>query len=198
METEVKVPIIRKKTAAVTRVVIRRLCMGLCYNNVVKKNLKILLPTLLLVLTAQFLLVKTFINQSNEESQRQAPDMDVNLPSPSSSYTAKEVLQVIMYGFKNNDLPYKEAGSKIFWQFATPRLRNHIRDKALIRPYFSEDLWKAILDFDSYRITYSKIEDEQAVFEVELISPKRLARQFVIALHKQNDLWLIDQLVRRF
>lgn len=178
-------------------VVIRRLCIGICYNSSVKKNLKILLPTLLIVLTAQYFLVRTFVNKTNQESAKMMPGVDMNLPAPSMSYSAKEVLQVIMYAFKNNDLPYPDAGAKTFWQFSTPRLRNHIRDKALVRPYLTEDLWKAVLDFDTYRITYSRIEDEQAVFEVELISPKRLARQFVTALHKKDDQWLIDQMVKR-
>ncbi len=162
-----------------------------------KKNLKILLPTLLIVLAAQFLLLRTFVNQTNQETAKVYADADANLPHPSSRYDAKEVLQVILYAFKNNDLPYPDAGAKTFWQFSTKRLRTHIRDKALVRPYLSEDLWKSIIDFDSYRITYSKIEDEQAVFEVELVSPKRLARQFVIAIHKVDDVWLVDQLVKR-
>lgn len=162
-----------------------------------KKNLKILLPTLAIVLFAQFMLLKMFVNQTNQETAKIYGDTDAALPHPSTRYDAKEVLQVILYAFKNNDLPFPDAGAKTFWQFSTKRLRSHIRDKALVRPYLSEDLWRAIVDFDTYRITYSKVEEEQAVFEVELVSPKRLARQFVIAIHKVDDTWLIDQLVKR-
>ncbi len=162
-----------------------------------KKNLKLLIPTLLIVLTAQFLLVRLFVKQSNQEMEKVQPQVDASIPHPSSDYDAKQVLQVILYAFKYNDLPFKDAGAKTFWQFSTARLRTQLRDKALVRPYFGEDLWKAMLDFDSYRITYSKIEDTQAVFEVELVSTKRLARAFVVAIHKNQDIWEIDQLLKK-
>jgi hypothetical protein len=156
-----------------------------------KKNLKVMLPTLLIVLAAQFALVRYFVNQSNVQSAALPSDIDTTLPHPSARYDAKEVLQVVLYALRN------KAGETTFWQFTTPRLRKQLRDKALIRPYLTEDLWKALSDFDSYNITHSKIEDEEAVFEVEILSSKRLVRQFVIAIHKQDGLWLIDQMVKR-
>ena len=156
-----------------------------------KKNLKVLIPTLVIVMAAQFALVRYFVNQSNVQSAALAPGIDTTIPHPSARYDAKEVLQVVLYALRN------KAGEATFWQFTTPRLRKQLRDKALVRPYLTEDLWKAVVDFDSYNITHSKIEDEEAIFEVEVLSSKRLVRQFVIAIHKHDDLWLIDQMVKR-
>lgn len=156
-----------------------------------KKNLKVLIPTLVVVLSAQIALVRYFVNQSNVQSAALPSDIDTNLPHPSARYNAKEVLQVVLYALRNN------AGEATFWQFTTPRLRKQLRDKALIRPYLTEDLWKALSDFDSYNITHTREDDNEMVFEVEILSSKRLTRQFVIAIHKQDDLWLIDQMVKR-
>ena len=163
----------------------------------VKKNLKVLIPTLLIVMTAQFLLVRFYMNRTNEQTQKIAGDIDTSLPYPSSDYDAQEVLQVVMYALRNNDLPRKDAGITAAWQFFTPRLKQQLRDKALIRPYLTEDLWKAVIDFDSYRVTHTKADEEQTSFEVEVLSSKRLARQFVLAVHKKDNVWLIDQMVKR-
>ena len=163
----------------------------------VKKNLKVLIPTLLIVMTAQFLLVRFYMNRTNEKTQQIAGDIDTSLPYPSSDYDAKQVLQVVMYALRNNDIPRKDAGITATWQFFTPRLKQQLRDKALIRPYLTEDLWKAVIDFDSYRVTHTTADEEQTSFEVEVLSSKRLARQFVLAVHKKDNVWLIDQMVKR-
>lgn len=163
----------------------------------VKKNLKVLIPTLLIVMTAQFLLVRFYMNRTNEQTQQIAGDIDTSLPYPSSDYDAKQVLQVVMYALRNNDIPRKDAGISAAWQFFTPRLKQQLRDKALIRPYLTEDLWKAVIDFDSYRVTHTRADEEQTSFEVEVLSSKRLARQFVLAVHKKDNVWLIDQMVKR-
>lgn len=162
-----------------------------------KKNLKVLIPTLLIVLTAQILLVRFYLNRTNEQTHKVAGDIDTSLPYPSSDYDANEVLQVVMYALRHNDVPRKDAGAAALWQFFTPRLKEQLRDKALVRPYLTEDLWKALVDYDSYRITHSKTEEKQTIFEVEVVSSRRLARQFVLAIHKKDDLWLIDQMVKR-
>lgn len=163
----------------------------------VKKNLKVLIPTLLIVLTAQFFLVRFYMNRTNEQTQKISGDVDTSLPYPSTDYNAEEVLQVVMYALRNNDLPRKDAGTTATWQFFTPRLKQQLRDKAMIRPYLTEDLWKAVIDFDSYRITHTTVGEVETSFEVEVLSSKRLARQFVLAIHKKDDIWLIDQMVKR-
>ena len=162
-----------------------------------KKNLKILLPTLVIVLTAQFLLVRFFVKRSNDATTELQPQLDMSLPYPSEKYDAKEVLQVVLYALRYNDTPSTAAGAKASWQFFTPRLKAYLRDKSLIRPYLSEDLWKAVLNFDSYRITYSKVNENDAVFELELLSSKMLTRQMIVSLTKENGVWLIDQMVKR-
>jgi hypothetical protein len=162
-----------------------------------KKNLKILIPTLVLVLLVQVLLVRFFVQRSNTEAQKQSGPVDMSLPYPSEKYDAKEVLQVVLYALRYNDTPSADSGAKASWQFFTPRLKSYLRDKSLIRPYLSEDLWKAVTNFDSHRITYSKINESDAVFELELLSAKMLTRQMIISLTKENGVWLIDQMVKR-
>ncbi len=153
-----------------------------------------MIPTLLIVFTAQYFLIRSMTEKTINETDSK---VDVTLPHPSDRYDAKEVVQVTLYALRNMDIPKKDSGLIASWQFMTSRLQSQLRDKALIRPYLSEDIWKAVLDFDSYNITHSKIEDKSAIIEVSLISSKRLTRQLIFALTKTNDMWLIDQIVKR-
>ncbi|MBY0518508.1 MAG: hypothetical protein K2P81_16470 [Bacteriovoracaceae bacterium] len=153
-----------------------------------------MIPTLLIVFTAQYFLIRSMTQKTINETDSK---IDVTLPHPSERYDAKEVVQVILYSMRNMDIPKKDSGQIAAWQFMTSRLQTQLRDKALIRPYLSEDIWKALLDFDSYTITHSKIEDKSAIIEVSLISSKRLTRQLIFALTKPNEMWLIDQIVKR-
>ncbi len=167
------------------------------HDEGVKKNLKILIPVFILVVIAQILLVRTFIGKANQDVATVIGTVDTSIPHPSDSYDAKQVVQVVVYALRHNDLPQKDAGLRALWQFMTPRLKELLRDKALVRSFLGEELWSALVDFDDYSITREKITEDEASFEVIFQSKKRLERRLVISLKKTAELWLIDMLAQK-
>jgi hypothetical protein len=163
----------------------------------VKKNLKLLLPTLAAVFIVQFLLVRFYVGSANKEAAKVIGDIDTSIPHPSSSYDAKEVVQVVLYALRHNDQPQKDDGLRALWQFMTPRLKTQLRDKALVRPFLSEDIWLAIVDFDEYKIVREKINENEANFEVTFLSKKRLERRLIVSLQKKEDIWLVEMLAKK-
>lgn len=159
-----------------------------------KKNLKLLIPTLLVVFVVQFLLVRFYVASTNTQTSKIIGEIDTTIPHPSSDYDAKEAVQVILYALRHNDSPTPDSGLKALWQFMTPRLRTQLRDKALVRPFLKDELWLAMTDFDEYKLTREKVTETDATFEVSFLSKKRLERRLLVALRKVDDLWLVDVL----
>lgn len=162
-----------------------------------KKNFKLLLPTLAAVFIVQFLLVRFYVGTANKEAAQVVGDIDTSIPHPSSKYDAKEVVQVVLYALRHNDRPQKDDGLRALWQFMTPRLKTQLRDKALVRPFLTDDIWGAMVDFDEYKITREKIGENEANFEVSFISKKRLERRLIVSLQKREDLWLVEMLAKK-
>ncbi|MFP5491601.1 MAG: hypothetical protein ACLGG0_08875, partial [Bacteriovoracia bacterium] len=98
---------------------------------------------------------------------------------------------------RHNDSPTKDSGLRALWQFMTPRLKTQLRDKALVRPFLTDDIWGALVDFDDYKITREKINENEANFEVSFISKKRLERRLIVSLQKKEDLWLVEMLAKK-
>jgi hypothetical protein len=163
----------------------------------VKKNLKLLLPTLVAVFIVQFLLVRFYVGSANKEAAKVIGDIDTSIPHPSSKYDAKEVVQVVLYALRHNDSPTKDSGLRALWQFMTPRLKTQLRDKALVRPFLTDDIWIALVDFDEYKIVREKISENEANFEVTFLSKKRLERRLIVSLQKKEDIWLVEMLAKK-
>ncbi len=162
-----------------------------------KKNLKLLLPTLVAVFIVQFLLVRFYVGSANKEAAKVIGDIDTSIPHPSSKYDAKEVVQVVLYALRHNDSPTKDSGLRALWQFMTPRLKTQLRDKALVRPFLTDDIWIALVDFDEYKIVREKISENEANFEVTFLSKKRLERRLIVSLQKKEDIWLVEMLAKK-
>ena len=161
------------------------------------KNLKILIPALVLMVVGQVLLVRTFVGKANQDLSRVVGEVDTSLPHPSDEYGPKEAVQVILYALRHNDIPNQDAGLKAFWQFCTPRLKTLWRDKAMLRAQLGEDLWLALRDFDEYDLGRETVSDNDASFEITLRSKKRLERKVLISLKKIEDLWLVDMVAKK-
>lgn len=162
-----------------------------------KKNLKLLLPTLVAVFIVQFLLVRFYVGSANKEAAKVIGDIDTSIPHPSSKYDAKEVVQVVLYALRHNDSPTKDSGLRALWQFMTPRLKTQLRDKALVRPFLTDDIWIALVDFDEYKIVREKISENEANFEVTFLSKKRLERRLIVSLQKKEDIWQVEMLAKK-
>lgn len=158
-----------------------------------KPNLKIMLPVLLVVLVVQFLLVRHFVASSNEKTQAVIGDVDTTIPHPSSRYDAEEVIKVVLYSLKLNDLPQKDSGVKTLWQFFSPTFKHTVRDQALIEPYLTSEVLVAMKDYETYEIIKQNTLEAEASFEVKFKSSQRLDRVVEFRLKKIEDLWLIER-----
>ena len=157
-----------------------------------KPNMKIMLPLLAVVLVAQFLLVRHFVSNSNEQTKAVIGEVDTTLPHPSSRYDADEIIKVTLYSLKLNDLPQKDSGVKTLWQFLTPAFKATLRDKALIEAYLTSDVFIAMKDYETYEVIRRTVTDTEAGMEVKFKSSNRLDRVVEFRLKKIEDLWLID------
>ena len=149
------------------------------------------------VFIVQFLLVRFYVGSANKEAAKVIGDIDTSIPHPSSKYDAKEVVQVVLYALRHNDSPTKDSGLRALWQFMTPRLKTQLRDKALVRPFLTDDIWIALVDFDEYKIVREKISENEANFEVTFLSKKRLERRLIVSLQKKEDIWQVEMLAKK-
>lgn len=158
-----------------------------------KPNLKIMLPTLLVVLVVQFFLVRHFVSNSNEKTKAIIGEVDTTLPHPSSRYEAEEVVKVVLYSLKLNDLPQKDSGLKTLWQFFSPAFKQTLRDQALIEPYLTSEVLIAMKDYETYEVISKNTAESEASFQVKFKSSQRLDRIVEFRLKKLEDLWLIER-----
>ena len=158
-----------------------------------KPNLKVMLPILLVVLVVQFFLVRHFVSNSNEKTQALIGEFDTTIPHPSSRYDSEEVVKVVLYSLKLNDLPKKDSGIKTLWQFFSPTFKQTVRDQALIEPYLTSEVLIAMKDYETYEIARQTVADTEASFEVKFKSSQRLDRVVDFRLKRIEDLWLIER-----
>jgi len=158
-----------------------------------KPNLKIMLPTLLVIVAVQFFLVRYFVGNTNEATEKVIGTVDTTIPHPNTRYDAKEVVKVVLYSLKLNDLPVADSGIKTFWQFMSPRFKDQIRDKALIAPYLKEEVLISMKDYEAYDFIKESENDNEAIFDVEFKSSQRLTQKVRFELLKIEGLWLIEK-----
>ncbi len=158
-----------------------------------KPNLKIMLPLLFVILVVQFVLVRHFVSNSNEKTKEVIGDIDTSIPHPSSRYDANEVVKVVLYSLKLNDLPLKDSGIKTLWQFFTPQFKLTIRDKVLIEPFLTSEVLIAMKDYETYDVLKQTVTETEASIEVKFKSSHRLDRVVDFRLKKIEDLWLIER-----